>query len=317
MKKKTKWGLLGALGVTASALAYASTYFYKTAVGINKKEFVDEYSMEEIYPDDPWEAEKTWYQAADREIVTIQSTDNLLLSGSFIPTKEPSKKVAIIAHGYNGSSKDMAPWAKLFFDLGFNLLIPDARGHGDSDGDYIGFGWHERKDYLIWIEKLIEKFGPETEIVLYGLSMGGATVMNVSGEELPTNVKAIVEDCGYSSVAKELGHQMKSMYKLPQYPLLPLVSFVTKIKAGYWLEEANPKKQVQKSQTPILFIHGDEDDFVPTRMAYEVYHAANAPKELYIVPGAAHAYGYVTDKEEYRFRIKRFLEKHMDTKLGG
>lgn len=317
MKKKTKWGLLGALGVTASALAYASTYFYKTAVGINKKEFVDEYSMEEIYPDDPWEAEKTWYQAADREIVTIQSTDNLLLSGSFIPTKEPSKKIAIIAHGYNGSSKDMAPWAKLFFDLGFNLLIPDARGHGDSDGDYIGFGWHERKDYLIWIEKLIEKFGPETEIVLYGLSMGGATVMNVSGEELPTNVKAIVEDCGYSSVAKELGHQMKSMYKLPQYPLLPLVSFVTKIKAGYWLEEANPKKQVQKSQTPILFIHGDEDDFVPTRMVYEVYHAANAPKELYIVPGAAHAYGYVTDKEEYRFRIKRFLEKHMDTKLGG
>lgn len=317
MKKKTKWGLLGALGVTASALAYASTYFYKTAVGINKKEFVDEYSMEEIYPDDPWEAEKTWYQAADREIVTIQSTDSLLLSGSFIPTKERSKKIAIIAHGYNGSSKDMAPWAKLFFDLGFNLLIPDARGHGDSDGDYIGFGWHERKDYLIWIEKLIEKFGPETEIVLYGLSMGGATVMNVSGEELPTNVKAIVEDCGYSSVAKELGHQMKSMYKLPQYPLLPLVSFVTKIKAGYWLEEANPKKQVQKSQTPILFIHGDEDDFVPTRMAYEVYHAANAPKELYIVPGAAHAYGYVTDKEEYRFRIKRFLEKHMDTKLGG
>src|SRR5699024_4877803 len=115
MKKKTKWGLLGALGVTASALAYASTYFYKTAVGINKKEFVDEYSMEEIYPDDPWEAEKTWYQAADREIVTIQSTDSLLLSGSFIPTKERSKKIAIIAHGYNGSSKDMAPWAKLFF----------------------------------------------------------------------------------------------------------------------------------------------------------------------------------------------------------
>lgn len=313
MKKKTVAGIIGGLGLTVSGLAFASHYFYKTAIGISKKDFVSEYSMSEIYPDDPWTDEKTWYKEVTHEIVTIYSTDDLLLSGVFIPAKEESKKVAIVAHGYNGSSKDMAPWAKLFYDLGFHLLIPDARGHGDSEGDYIGFGWHERKDYLLWIDQLIEKFGSETEIVLYGLSMGGATVMNVSGEELPSNVKAIVEDCGYSSVSKELAHQMKRMYKLPQYPFLPMVSFVTKMKAGYWFEEANPKKQVQKSKTPIFFIHGDEDDFVPTHMAYEVFHATTAPKELYIVPGAAHAYGYVTDKEEYRFRIKRFIDKYLDS----
>ena len=311
MRKRTKWGLLGMLGLTTSFLTYASTYFYKTAVGISEKTFVDEYSMEEIYPDDPWENEKRWYQGVEKDVLYQRATDGLLLSGLYIPAKEASKKVVIIAHGYSGSNRDMAPWAKLFYGMGFNLLLPDARGHGESEGDYIGFGWHERKDYVLWIDQLIEKLGSDSEIVLYGLSMGGATVMNVSGEDLPANVKAVVEDCGYSSVSKEMAHQLKLMYKLPHYPIIPLTSFVTKIKAGFWFGEANPEKQVQKSQLPILFIHGDQDTFVPTRMAFDLYQAAAGPKELYIVPEAKHAYGYVTNKDEYRFRIERFLTKHL------
>lgn len=311
MKKKTVLTVAGAVGLSASALVAAGHYFYKTAVGINKKKFTEEYSMEEIYENDPWTDEKTWYNTANKERISIRSTDDLTLSGLFIPTKETSEKVAIIAHGYSGSNRDMAPWAKLYWDLGFNLLLPDARGHGDSDGDYIGFGWHERKDYLIWIDKMIEKLGSETKIVLFGLSMGAATVMNVSGENLPKNVKAIVADCGYSSVTEELRHQLKRMYKLPHFPLLNLTSFITKVKAGYWFEEANPKNQVQNSNTPILFIHGEKDEFVPTRMTYENYHAANSPKEIYIVPDAKHGYAYVTNKEEYRFRVKRFVEHFM------
>lgn len=311
MRKRMKWGLLGAVGLTTSLFTFASTYLYKTAVGISKKEFVAEYSMEDIYPDDPWEMEKRWYQTVEKDILVQRATDGLLLSGLFIPAKTASKKVAIIAHGYSGSNRDMAPWAKLYYDLGFNLLLPDARGHGESEGDYIGFGWHEREDYVLWIQQMIEKFGADTEVILYGLSMGGATVMNVSGETLPSNVKAIVEDCGYSSVSKEMAHQLKTMYKLPQYPFIPLTSFITKIKAGYWFGEANPEKQVQKSRTPILFIHGSNDQFVPTHMAYDVYEAASCPKELYIVPEAGHAYGYITNKEEYRKRIKGFLSKYL------
>ncbi len=313
LNKAKQWSLVGALSLSASALAYAGTYFYSKAVAINKKDFTeDEYNMQDVYPDDPWTAEKEWYQAVKHDVMTIESDDGLTLSSLFIPAAKETNRVAIIAHGYSGSNKNMAPWSKLFHDLGFNLLIPDARGHGESDGDYIGFGWHERVDYLRWIDNMIERFGSESELILYGLSMGGATVMNVSGETLPSNVKAIIEDCGYSSVTKELAHQMKRMYKLPQFPFIPLASFVTKMKAGYWFGEANPEKQVKNSQTPLFFIHGEEDHFVPTHMVYDVYHAANCPKDLYVVPGAAHAYGYVTDKEEYRFRIKRFLDKYLD-----
>ena len=313
MKKSLKWGFFGALGLTAAALAYSSAFFYKKAVGINRKEFIDEFSMSEIHADDPWKEEKEWYNTVDKEILTIRSTDELTLSGLFIPQQEPTKRIAIIAHGYSGSNKDMAPWAKLYFDLGFNLLLPDARGHGDSEGDYIGFGWHERKDYITWIDKLIDEFGDDTEIVLFGLSMGAATVMNVSGEQLPVNVKAVIEDCGYSSVTKEMAHQLKTLYKLPQYPFIPMTSLITKVKAGYWFGEASPEEQVKKSSTPTLFIHGDEDDFVPTHMAYELYHSAKGPKELYIAVGAKHGYAYVTDKEMYRTRIKHFLNTHMNS----
>lgn len=311
MKKSVKWGILGTAGLAASALAYASAHFYKTAVGINRKEFIDEYSMEEIMPDDPWTDEKEWYRSVNKETLTIRSTDELTLSGMLIPHDEQTKKFAIIAHGYGGSNRDMAPWAKLYFDLGFNLLIPDARGHGSSEGNYIGFGWHERKDYVSWIEKLIADYGKDSEIILYGLSMGAATVMNVSGETLPHNVKAIIEDCGYSSVTKEMAHQLKSMYKLPQYPFIPMTSLITKVKAGYWFGEASPEEQVKKSTTPILFIHGDDDDFVPTHMAYELYHAAKGPKDLYIVLGAKHGYAYVADKELYRTRVKYFLNTYL------
>lgn len=312
MKRSLKWGLLGSLGLSVSALAYASAYLYKKSVGLNRKDFLDEASMSEIMPNDPWKEEKLWYKSVKKETLTIQSTDNLLLSGLYIPHDDPSDKVAIIAHGYSGSNKDMAPWAKLFYDLGFSLLLPDARGHGESEGDYIGFGWHERKDYIQWMKKLIEENGDDTELVLFGLSMGAATVMNVSGENLPPQVKAIIEDCGYSSVTKEMAHQLKTMYRLPQYPFIPMTSLVTKVKAGYWFGEASPEEQVKKAKTPLLFIHGDEDDFVPTYMAYELYNVAKSPKELYIAVGAKHAYAYVSNKDMYRTRIKHFLNTHLE-----
>lgn len=119
--------------------------------------------------------------------------------------------------------------------------MPDARGHGKSEGDYIGFGWDERKDYLQWINRIIKK-DPQSEIVLHGVSMGAATVMMTSGEKLPDNVKAFVEDCGYSSVKGELGYQLKEMFNLPAFPLIPVTSLVTKVRAGYFLV-----KQIQLS----------------------------------------------------------------------
>ncbi|WP_312880252.1 alpha/beta hydrolase [Paenibacillus phytorum] len=174
-------------------------------------------------------------------------------------------RTVILAHGYAGQAMQMGKLAQMYKDtLGFNVLIPDARGHGRSEGHYIGFGWPERKDYVQWIDKVIEHMGEQSKIVLHGVSMGGATVMMTSGEALPPNVKAIVEDCGYTTAKDQLAYQLKRMYRLPIFPLLHLTSLLTKLRAGYFFGEASALDQLQKSKTPMLFIHGDADLFVPT-----------------------------------------------------
>ena len=274
MKRKI-WISLGALVIlVVIGLGFAGNYFYDVAVAINQKDFIEAADVDGDYdPKDPWLEEKKWYEAVEREKLSIESEDGLKLSGIYIEGDPDSKKVAILAHGYSGNLEEMAPYVKLYHDMGFNVLVPDARGHGTSEGDYIGFGWHERNDYLQWIQLVIDKVGTDAELAIFGISMGGATVMNVSGEELPDNVKVIVEDCGYSSLNGELAYQLKDMYDLPAFPLIPVTSLVTKIRSDYWFGEADTVEQIKNNTVPMLFIHGEKDKFVPTEMVYDVYEA--------------------------------------------
>ncbi|MGX7419466.1 alpha/beta hydrolase [Carnobacterium gallinarum] len=309
MKKKIIIGVSSLAAIAVFGLIGAGNYFYDVAIAVNKKAFLESDSKEK--KKNPWEAEENWYKNANREELAIVSEDGLNLYGIYIPAEKPSKKVVILAHGYAGNLEQMSPYAKLYHDLGYNVLAPDARGHGKSEGDYIGFGWPERKDYQQWIDLMIEKVGSDSDIALHGVSMGAATVMMTSGEELPENVKVIVEDCGYSSVTEELTFQLKDMYNLPGFPILPVTSAVTKVRAGYFFGEASAVEQVKKNKVPMLFIHGDKDKFVPTDMVYEVYKANASEKELYIAPNAAHAQAYVKNKEAYREKITSFVSKYI------
>lgn len=171
----------------------------------------------------------------------------------------------------------MTRYIRNFYEKGFHVLAPDLRGHGESDGEYIGMGWHDRLDILQWIEEVIE-LDPYAEIVLFGVSMGGATVMMTSGEDLPPNVKVIVEDCGYSSVSDVFVYQLDDLFGLPEFPVMNAANTITNIRAGFDLYEASAVEQVAKSVKPILFIHGDQDTFVPYEMLEEVYAAAAVEK---------------------------------------
>jgi fermentation-respiration switch protein FrsA (DUF1100 family) len=207
----------------------------------------------------------------------------------------------------------MGGFARFYAEvLGFSVLLPDARAHGGSEGRYIGFGWPERLDYLRWIAWLEEKEGRGAGIVLHGVSMGGATVMMASGENLPPSVKAIVEDCGYTSVEEELAWQMGRLYHLPAWPLIPLTSALTKARAGWSFAEASALDQVRKSKTPILFIHGDADQFVPFSMQYRLYEACPAPKELLVIGGAGHGKAYDTEPVAYEARVRLFVENYLN-----
>lgn len=302
--------LIGVTLLVTVVLVFAGNYFYNYAVVPSEKDFLEGDTPGTTKTNEESSAQ-SWFANPDNRKEWQQiSTDGLKLSAIYLPATD-SHKTAIVAHGYMGNAETMANYAKMFHDLGYNVLVPDARGHGKSEGDYIGFGWHERKDYVKWIDQVLETNGQSEEIVLYGISMGAATVMMTSGESLPTNVKAIIEDCGYSSVNEELAYQLNELFSLPPFPLIQVTSLMTKIRAGYFFGEANAIKQLEKNQLPMLFIHGDADTFVPYEMLDKVYQATNGPKEKYIVPGAEHAKAYSIDPENYQKTVSSFLEKYV------
>jgi len=305
--------VLGLAGLTA-----ASFYFYDFAIKRSQKDFLmddenfQDSSSSEESTDTDYEFDADWMDNTGYETWNITSEDGLKLTGYYIPASVATTKTVILAHGYTSRGKDMAMFAKFYHEeLGYNVLMPDARGHGESEGDYIGFGWPERKDYPLWISKVIDTIGSDAQIALHGISMGGATVMMVSGEELPEQVKVIIEDCGYSSVYDELSYQLKEMFRLPAFPILNATSILTSMKAGYGFYEASSVSQVKKAEVPILFIHGSEDTFVPTEMVYKVYDACASEKELLIVEGAGHGMARWVGMEGYDKKVTEFIGKYI------
>ena len=147
---------------------------------------------------------------------------------------------------------------------------------------------------------------------LHGTSMGSATVLMVSGEKLPSNVKAIVADCGYTSVYDEFSYQLKQLFNLPAFPIMNFSDVVTHIRAGYCLNDASAINQVKKSTTPILYIHGDKDDFVPYYMMDELYNATNSEKEKLTIEGGEHANSDLVNPKLYWSTVNSFLEKYIE-----
>ena len=138
-----------------------------------------------------------------------------------------------------------------------------------------------------------------------------ATVLSASGENLPSNVKAIIADCGYTSVWDVFSYQLKLLFNLPPFPVMDLANMVTMVKAGYSLKEASPISQVAHSKTPILFIHGDKDDFVPYYMMDKLYNATSSKKEKLTIKGATHAKSDLVNPKLYWSRVNDFLNKYV------
>lgn len=249
---------------------------------------------------------REWMMLESRQCLLL-SQDGLFLHGYYIPAQEASHRYVILCHGYKNSAPSMATYAHVYHNAGWNVLAPDHRAHGYSEGQYIGMGWYEHQDLLEWINLLVKQ-DSNAKILLHGISMGASTVMMATGSsKLSPNVVAAIEDCGYSSVPKELTENILRVAGLPSFPWVPVTSFMTKLKAGYFLGDVDCVAAVAKSTTPTLFIHGTEDKFVPFWMLEEVYSAATCPKIKLEVAGAAHAQSQSINPELYWSTIHSFV----------
>jgi len=301
--------------IIMAVLVFAGNYFYNLAVNPNSsKEIVfghEDEAVEVSTKDEKENIRVDWLMdSSNYKDCYRTSLDGLKLHGYEINNAVTSNVWVITVHGYMSEGKEMSDYANKFYEMGYNVLIPDLRGHGKSEGDYIGMGWDDRGDILSWINYIIEK-DSNAKIVLHGISMGAGAVMMTSGEELPSNVQAIVEDCGYTSAWDEFSYQLDILFGYPEFPILNMASLVTRVRAGYWLGDASAIKQVAKAKVPMLFIHGDKDDFVPYYMLDEVYNAANCEKEKVTVKEAKHVEAATVDPELYWTSVKNFINKHL------
>lgn len=296
-----------------SILAAAGIYFYNIAILRNKKRFPHK---ESDLPTDTyeqtWAVGKAWVGNKQCENIKIRSWDGLLLKGDYLPAASYTNITVILVHGYTGIGHAMGCFAQYYHEEhDFNVLMPDCRGHGDSEGKYIGFGWQDRKDILEWISYILNKQGEGSQIILHGVSMGGGAVLMTSGEKLPDNVKFIISDCAYTSARDIITYQMSRVLKLPRFPIIPITSLICKLRAGYFLGEASALLQVSKSKKPILFIHGGADKFVPVEMVNSLYKAAQCEKKLFIVEDAGHGDAYWKDMSGYTIQVKNFIDKYI------
>lgn len=258
-----------------------------------------------------------WLEEIETEILERMSFDGLKLSALYIPAQGDSSKVAILAHGYADGADGMLDIAQMYSEeFSFAVLLPDARGFGSSEGDSIGFGWLDRMDYIGWVQEMIDRCGDDAQIVLHGISAGGAAVLMACGEELPPQVVAAVSDSAYTSAKELLQYQLKEEFSLPYFPAIPAASMVCRLRAGYFLYEASAIDQVEKSAVPTLFIHGSEDMDVPLGMHQRLYDACAAPKEMLAMEGAGHGRAFDVDAGTYQTVVVGFLSEYADMSPG-
>ncbi len=236
----------------------------------------------------------------------IKSFDNNALFAEGFLANNDFKKWVIIVHGYGCNGRLMYFVGKKFFEKGYNVLLPDLRGHGISGAKYVGMGWHDRLDIISWINLILKK-EENPKIVLYGVSMGASAVLMAAGEDLPKNVKCIISDCAFTNAYDVVKHQLKNINNIKTFPILDIINIISKIKNKFSLKEASAIKQVKKCKIPLFLIHGKCDKFVPVDMVFKLYKNANCKKRLIIAKKAGHGVSSIVLKK-YWAKVFDFID---------
>ena len=313
MKKKTTFGLLGLAAAGAAGVAGGwnalGNYLYDRVMVPLARDPAQEDATPVQTEGRSWARRREGFQET-----AIQAVDGLILWAAVVPGREGCRRWAVCMHGYHDTYESMGAIARHYHESGWNVLLPDQRGHGRSEGDYVGWGYDERLDVLGWVNWIVRK-DPEAEVLLHGVSMGGASVLMATGGVLPGQVKAAVSDCSYTSIEAEIRYLLSKTetelpVKLPSGLLFGRLRKTVLRRTGFDIRLASPLEAVGRSKTPTLFIHGVEDDFVPSSMMGTLYQAARCPKSFLWMPGAGHAASVGTNETLYWATVSTFLRDY-------
>ena len=236
----------------------------------------------------------------------IRSFDGLTLRAKFFEHK-PGAPIELMFHGYRGNAeRDLNGGVERCFRVGHSALLIDHRGSGYSDGHVITFGILEKRDCLAWVDFAVREFGEDARLILTGISMGAATVMMAAGEPLPPQIRYVLADCGYTSPREIISKVMRDM-KLPPALLYPCATLGAKLFGRFNLNEDSPMEAMARCKVPVVFAHGDTDDFVPYDMSVRLCEACTGRhKKLVTIHGAGHGLAFPVGRDEYVNALKEF-----------
>lgn len=255
-------------------------------------------------------ATEEWLQTAECRKISAKTEDDYTLVAAVFPAEEESHRWVLVLHGYTGWKEEMYPFAYWYHEQGYHVIVPDLRCQGESEGDFIGMGWTDHYDCMLWIDYILSE-DADAQIILHGQSMGAAAALMISGdEELSANVDAVISDCAYTDAYSMFGEKITDWFHLPAFPIVDTACLMLRLRGGYNLKDASAVNAVKNSKVPTLFIHGDMDDMISVQMTKDLYAAAGCPKELLIIEGAGHAQAHEKDPEAYYGTIQEFLEEN-------
>ncbi len=254
---------------------------------------------------------RAWAAEAVHEKIAVETQDGYTLIAETFPAEEESHVWILVLHGYTGWKEEMYPFAYWYHEQGYQILVPDLRCQGESEGDFIGMGWTDHFDCVLWVNYILSR-DADARIVIHGQSMGASTALMMAGDERTSNkITAVISDCAYTDAYSMFGDKITEWFYLPPFPIVDTACFVLRMRGGYNLKDASAIDAVVKSRIPTLFIHGSEDDMISVQMSQDLYDAAGGPKELLIVEGAGHAQAQDKDPEAYYGAIAAFLEEYL------
>ena len=279
---------------------------------VRKRKLTDDEAVDlpkgKIY--EPYHEEMTrWILEARRmphENVSIVSRDGLKLTGKFYEFA-PGAPIEIMFHGYRGNAeRDMSGGVQRCFRVGRSALVVEQRSSNTSEGKVITFGIREHQDCLDWVDFVIAHYGADVKIILTGISMGATTVLMAAGDELPENVIGVLADCGFTS-AKEIMYHVMGQMGLPGKLCYPFVRLGARLFGGFDPDAYSARQAMENCTVPVIFFHGEADDFVPCRMSRENFEACGSRKRLVTVPGAGHGLSYPAAPEAYIDALREFF----------
>ncbi len=315
MKTTNKILIAAGLALVSAEIASEFNYMFETIFAGGSKDKLakcaDLSAEERIIEEDNRNEEnvrKKWERDSANVSCYVRGYGETPIYCKIYTQKKACKNWAIVVHGYGGDGSTLNYAAKKFYDEGYNVVVPDLRGHGKSGGRYIGMGQLDSTD-IINIIHLIIKGDSNAEIILYGVSMGAASVLMAASENLPVNVKAVISDCSFDSANKIIGYELRHNFRLPSFPIVNILDFICYKKAKYDLRLASPVDRVKYIKIPVLFIHGDSDSLVPVKMVYRLYRKAKCRKGLIIIKNAGHGVSALVDGNKYWNGVFTFLKK--------